>query len=470
MPKISWSLRVAGSAAAVFGFATFVVSPACARVSFDVIYSFTNTAGGWAPMGELVADNNNIVYGTTQAGGKACPDVRFSCGGTVYRLVPPTSAGGSWSHDVLYSFKGGKDGAAPAGGVIVRPDNGLIHGTTEYGGDTSCTAEPHGWGCGTVFELAPPASGTNGWPLVILHRFKGQPDGELPTTRMLQLKNGTYYGSTASGGSGGQGLIYRLVPTAAAGTNQVSEGYEAYLDAFFHDSGPGDTPLSLAEIVRLAMYINNAPNAPITPRSTPPFFGTATFGGSDGCGGPTGNGTLYEVTPTNRQDRKPEVQVLHCFAAGDQSDGAFPDDDMVIGPDLTNLTLYGTALGGNDCGSIGHNGCGIVFRYIYAGRKYEVLHRFSGADGALPIGHLAIDKKGNVYGATQLGGTCDADTRGCGVIYRLSPPARPGQNWTRRVLHAFQGGADGKEPTSGLLQVGRMLFGTTDRAVYAVSF
>src|SRR5205807_3750502 len=48
---------------------------------------------------------------------------------------------------VLHSFKGGRDGANPAGGVV-RDSAGNLYGTTENGGNTNCAL-----GCGTVFKV-----------------------------------------------------------------------------------------------------------------------------------------------------------------------------------------------------------------------------------------------------------------------------------------------------------------------------
>jgi uncharacterized repeat protein (TIGR03803 family) len=50
---------------------------------------------------------------------------------------------------VLYRFKGGSDGSAPAAGLIADAA-GNLYGTTTNGGAASCQG-----GCGTVFELSP---------------------------------------------------------------------------------------------------------------------------------------------------------------------------------------------------------------------------------------------------------------------------------------------------------------------------
>jgi uncharacterized repeat protein (TIGR03803 family) len=71
----------------------------------------------------------------------------------------------------------------------------------------------------------------------------------------------------------------------------------------------------------------------------------------------------------------------------------------------------------------------------------KVIYSFQGgADGALAVGDLIEDAAGNFYGTTQVGGASDD-----GTIFKVSPDG------TETVLHAFSGGADGADPTSGLI-------------------
>ena len=64
-----------------------------------------------------------------------------------------THRNGSWIFSPLYSFPGRRRwGPALVGRVSIGP-NGTIYGTTAQGGGTGC----YGEGCGTVFNLRPPA-------------------------------------------------------------------------------------------------------------------------------------------------------------------------------------------------------------------------------------------------------------------------------------------------------------------------
>jgi uncharacterized repeat protein (TIGR03803 family) len=119
--------------------------------------------------------------------------------------------------------------------------------------------------------------------------------------------------------------------------------------------------------------------------------------------------------------------------------------------------LYGTTfLGGVESGSCGGS-CGVVFKLSPTGSE-TVLHSFTGgADGANPSAGLIQDAAGNLYGTTFLGGV-ESDSCGgsCGVVFKLSPTG------SETVLHSFTGGADGAGPYAGLIQdAAGNLYGTT---------
>jgi uncharacterized repeat protein (TIGR03803 family) len=95
-------------------------------------------------------------------------------------------------------------------------------------------------------------------------------------------------------------------------------------------------------------------------------------------------------------------------------------------------------------------------------QTYKVIHNFTnqGSDGATPYGGPVLDKQGNLYGATYLGGLF-----GGGSVYRLSPS---GSEWTYTSLYSFKNIPDGSGPGFGTLVIGadRALFGTTEGGGY----
>jgi uncharacterized repeat protein (TIGR03803 family) len=72
------------------------------------------------------------------------------------------------------------------------------------GGGSGCG----GYGCGTVFKLAPDGTET------VIHSFKGGSDGAAPQEGLMTDGAGNLYGTTVNGGSkacsGGCGTVYTL--------------------------------------------------------------------------------------------------------------------------------------------------------------------------------------------------------------------------------------------------------------------
>ena len=157
----------------------------------SILYSFQGGAGGAYPAAGLLLDANGSLYGTTESGGGA------SDAGTVFVLTPNLQGG--YNERVLYSFKGGADGAYPFCG-LVQDAGGNLYGTTS------------GWILptltnGTVFKLIPDGSG--GYNEVMLHNFQGGTDGAAPQAGLLMDASGDLYG-TAPGTNTAAGVVFRI--------------------------------------------------------------------------------------------------------------------------------------------------------------------------------------------------------------------------------------------------------------------
>jgi uncharacterized repeat protein (TIGR03803 family) len=117
----------------------FSITPAGTET---ILHSFDGVDGD-APEATLL-NVNGTLYGTTITGGNLqCHDNYGGGCGTVFAFDIA-----SGRERVIYSFKGGKDGAAPLSGVIEV--NGVLYGTTQNGGGNGCFS---GEGCGTVFSI-----------------------------------------------------------------------------------------------------------------------------------------------------------------------------------------------------------------------------------------------------------------------------------------------------------------------------
>jgi uncharacterized repeat protein (TIGR03803 family) len=157
-----------------------------------VLYSFTGSSDGQSPRGELALDSAGNLYGMTDTGMLNQP-------GTIFRLSPPATGAGPWNLTTLYAFKGHSDGGNPLGGVIFDKQ-GNLYGTTEHGGDDT-SASGCQFGCGTIFEISPAASG---WTEQVLYRFhQNNGVGFSPVTGLVFGRNGNLFGSTDPWTGGG---------------------------------------------------------------------------------------------------------------------------------------------------------------------------------------------------------------------------------------------------------------------------
>jgi hypothetical protein len=77
----------------------------------------------------------------------------------------------------------------------------------------------------------------------------------------------------------------------------------------------------------------------------------------------------------------------------------------------------------------------------WAGAKLKTLHELNGnQDGSSPMGGLALDEAGNLFGTSQFGGKYD-----CGVVFELSRNA--GGGWTFTTIYDLTGNEDGAFPS-----------------------
>jgi uncharacterized repeat protein (TIGR03803 family) len=164
----------------------FKITPSA---TLTTLYSFCSQSGcpdGSDPEAGLVQAANGDFYGTTRVGGT-------NSGGTVFRITP----GGTLT--TLYSFcsqSACTDGSSPQS-ALVQATNGDLYGTTGYGGN----------GYGTIFKITPSGELTT---LYSLCSQSACTDGEYLVAALVQDTNGTFYGTTSSGGANGDGTVFSM--------------------------------------------------------------------------------------------------------------------------------------------------------------------------------------------------------------------------------------------------------------------
>ena len=245
------------------------------------------------------------------------------------------------------------------------------------------------FGDGTIFKLSPTGD------FALLHSFTGGSDGRVPETGLtLDPATGDLYGTTSGGGANGWGGVFKLT---SAGALVVLHDFNQAADG-------------------------TSPNATLTRDAQGNFYGTTADDGAHG------NGAVFELAANG------SFNILHAFGSteGRESVGRLL---------LHGTNLYGvTVEGGGGTGSIFEFALGGTFTTLYA------MHAGEGLGGG-----VARDRKGNLYGAYFGDGN--------GYVYRLSPDG------TTIPFYTFTGGADGRFPVGDMLLSNRNheLYGATAR-------
>lgn len=254
-------------------------------------------------------------------------------------------------------------------------------------------------GEGTVYKVTPAGVET------VLYSFAGGPnDGASPYGELIQASDGNLYGMTSAGGMSGFGTIFMVTLLGA----------ETVLHSF--TGAPNDGKYSLSGLVQA---------------SDGNFYGTTELGG-------TGDqGTVFKMTPAGT------VSLLYSFPGVAVTDPAIPDSTLIVGNDGN---LYGTAIGGGV-------GAGIVFKITRDG-TFSTLYSFNAgpSDGGTPEAKLLLASDGNFYGTAPNGGTGSV-----GVVFKVTPTGQ------ETILHSFGGPpSDGAFPQGNLIQGSDgNFFGTT---------
>ena len=349
------------------------------------LHSFgSSPTDGRYPQAGLVQGSDGNFYGTTLQGGTNT-NCRDGCG-TVFRISP------SGSNTTLYSFAGSPNDGNYPGGVLVQGSDGNFYGTSFYGGTSAnCNG-----GCGTVFRISP--SGSE----MTLYSFVGSTnDGFNPSSVLVQGGDGNFYGTTYSGGTNGDGTVFRISPS----------GSETNLHIFGGQPNDGYAPNGLVQ------------------GSDGNFYGTAQGGGTQN------HGTVFRISPNG--------SYTNLYSFGGPHDGGGPEGVLVHGSDGN---FYGTTQKGGT-NDIPSGGRGTVFRISPDG-SYTNLYSFgsSPSDGTEPQGGVVQGSDGNFYGTTEDGGTNDIPDGGLGTVFRITP------NGSYTSLYSFGSPNDGYYTVAGLVQ------------------
>ena len=347
---------------------------------------------------------------------------------------------------ILYNFcsqvalNGGcLDGEGPLGNLLID-GAGNLYGVTLQGG---ATATGGSTGDGSVFKLT--RTGTT-WTRTTIYDFctVGICDTQ-PYAGLNIDAAGNLYGTASAGGGTTManvthGSVYKLAPNGAGGYSKT-------------------TLYSFCQNLQSNVCLDGAtPQAPVIPDSNGVLYGTTTSGGSNN------QGAVFTLTPNGMggysyakiYDFCPQGGPPNCTDGSTPMAGLFRDG---------NGNLFGTT----SHGGTPSNQQGTVFELSpngMGGYTFSVLYTFCSQtnclDGATPVAGLVMDGSGNLYGTTEFGGG-NLGQGQAGVIFKLAPNGQGGYAYSVLYYFGQQANAtDGQAPKAGLILDGAgNLYGTT---------
>jgi uncharacterized repeat protein (TIGR03803 family) len=383
-----------------------VLAPSAQSQTFQVIYNFTGARDGSYPHAGLSMDRAGDLYGTTVDGGA------YGLG-MVFKLSRGRS---SWVLSPLHSFAGGSDGGNPYARVVFGPD-GSLYGTTNAAGNSGCY---QGVGCGTVIRLSPPPRACTTvlcpWTETVLHHFTGGTDGgnssgaDLTFDRLGNLYGTTVYGGLQGcGGAYGCGIVYKLTLSNGGWRQSV----------LYRFTGGND---------------GGNPGGGVVFDQTGNLYGVTTQFG------PSGQGTVYELTPTGTSWKE---NTLFDFQ-GEYGTGA-----------VGSLVFdgYGNLFGATTWDNFDYPWYpGTLYEIEKSNHGWELSYHYD-LGYQYPQGGVTMDAAGNLYG-TAAG---NAELGIYGAVYKVAPS---NGSWDLVYLHAF---SDGSDPgCSVVVDASGNIYGTTE--------
>lgn len=331
------------------------------------------------PIQSLLIEDN-IIYGSAAQGAGG------GLGGSNGSIFSISTDGEDFS--IIFSFDGA-NGWNPSSPLIKQGD--FLYGTTSRGGTNDN---------GVVFKIK-----TNGDEFTVLKDDFAGDISVMPNGNLVIIEN-TIYGATSQGGTGNAGLIYKI--------NTDGTAFEVLNDLGTLE-GSNPTGLTLYESNLYGMTVNGGYSGGIIFKVEPSgdnFAVLHRFDKQNGANpsaaltvlndqlfGYTNNGeynygVVFSIDPDGSNYRK--IIDIEATNSGYSSQGP-----LVVTP----LKGYGFTNGG------GVYNNGVIYSLDPDGQNYQVLHNFSGIDGAMPTGYMVLSND-TLFGMTQEGGT-----NGTGIIF-----------------------------------------------------
>lgn len=287
------------------------------------------------------------------------------------------------------------------------------------------------YGDGTIFKCIPSDSS-----IKTVFDFDAT-NGERPFSSLIQAPDGTIYGTTETGGTSGDGVIFKCtvsgsVKTLAEFNNRNGSapygsllyGSDGNLYGMTSSGGDYDsgvifqcTPAGVINVLVSFNYTTGGiPYGNLIQGSDGNLYGMATFGG-----GPGDSGAIFKCTTNGVYTKLVNFNSIN---------GGYPFGSLIQASDgyLYGMTLYGGAADS-----------GVIFKCSITG-DYSVLVNLNYQTGCYPMGSLIQAFDGNLYGMTQSAGANNG-----GTLFKCTT------NGQLSVLYNFSQ-AVGETPLGGLIQ------------------
>lgn len=282
-------------------------------------------------------------------------------------MLTKSTQGSQWNEQIIHQLGGQPDGAVP----FTKPHldaEGNVFLVTSQGGSNNI---------GALIELSPPPPGSTEWTETILYNFGSAVDGIGPTGGLEDDGNGGFYVAVSNETYDNSALsaVIDLQPPAAGGT-------------------------AWSENVLYVFRGYSSQNGVV------PFGGVITDGkgnlfGTTVSGGPTGCGTVYELSPPTGGVGYWTETVLYLYTG--LQDGCHPTHAPHLDAAGNLFTVARQSPGAR-----GFGGSVIELSPPAAGQTAwteTTLYDFKGEpDGDAPSGAFTVDEAGNFLIPTFSGG------------------------------------------------------------------
>ncbi|MEO5713039.1 MAG: choice-of-anchor tandem repeat GloVer-containing protein [Luteolibacter sp.] len=356
--------------------------------SVTTLVSWNNDAVGWVPNGDIVQANDGNFYGTNRSVNVSGHEDT----GAIFRISPSGVATAVASLASLPAM----DFCLPDG--LMQASDGNFYGTTYYGGSK---------GRGTIYKVTPAGV------ITFLVEF-GPGENDRPAGSLTEGADGCLYGTSHDGGTGGGGTIFKITTSgilttlvnmeiATSGPSNPWAGLAKGPDGTFYGTSETGGAFGRGTLFKLgnngaistlATFYgdeNHAPHSALLQTRDGSFYGTTSYGGY------TAPYTVFKMSPGGTISTVADLP--YDSNSTDSYRPAFVEGKAGI--------IFGTQIQG------GANLAGSVFKLDHR-NDISNLISFDGSNGHM-TGGVVIGDDGNLYGTNQHGGTSNG-----GTIFRMT--------------------------------------------------